>query len=94
MVVLVLVMVDLVILVVYTVAEGTRGNLEAERIENRENPSDVKGVSLDGYVMHGATITFWMVWRYCNSLGTRLGIHPGYHCRERSIYMTGEWSIL
>ncbi len=66
LVVLVLVMVDLVILVVYTAVEGARGNLEAEKVENRENLSDVKGVSLDSYVMHGATITFWMVWRYCN----------------------------
>ncbi len=45
LVVLVLVMVDLVILVVYTVVEGARGNLEAERIKNRENSQDVEGVS-------------------------------------------------
>ncbi len=40
-----MVMVDLVILVVYTAVEGARGNLEAEKIENRENPREVKGVS-------------------------------------------------
>ncbi len=33
------------ILVIYTAVEGARGNLEAERIENRENPTDIKGVS-------------------------------------------------
>ncbi len=46
LIVLVLVLVDLVILAVYTAVEGARGNLEAERIENRENPTDTKGVSL------------------------------------------------
>ena len=43
--VLVLVVVDLVILVVYTMVEGIRGNLGAEKIKNRENPMDTKGVS-------------------------------------------------
>ena len=43
--ILLLVVVDLVILVVYTMVEGIRGNLGAERIENRENPMDTKGVS-------------------------------------------------
>ncbi len=45
LVVLVLVMVDLVILVEYTAVEGARGNLEAERVENKENSQDVEGVS-------------------------------------------------
>lgn len=38
-------MVDLVILVMYTAVEWDRGNLGAEKIENKENPSDTKGVS-------------------------------------------------
>ncbi len=46
MVVLVLIMVDLVILVVYTIVEGAMGDLEAERVENKENTSDRVGVSL------------------------------------------------
>ena len=40
-----LVVVDLVILVVYTMVEGIKGNLGAEKVENRENPIDTKGVS-------------------------------------------------
>ncbi len=43
--VLVLGLVDLVILAVYTIVEGIRGNLGAEKIENEENLTDVKGVS-------------------------------------------------
>ncbi len=45
--VMVMVLVDLVILVVYTVVEGVMGGLEAERLENEENPMDVKGVSAE-----------------------------------------------
>ncbi len=41
-----LIMVDLVILVVYTIVEGAMGDLEAERVENKENTSDTVGVSL------------------------------------------------
>ena len=51
MLVLMLVVVDLVILVVYTMVEWIRGNLGAERIENRENPMDTKGVSSDQCVV-------------------------------------------
>ena len=40
-----LVAVDVVILVMYTLVEGIRGNLYAKRIENTENLSEVKGVS-------------------------------------------------
>ncbi len=45
MVVLALVMVDLVILVVYTIVEGDMGDLEAERVVSEENTSDTVGVS-------------------------------------------------
>ena len=44
-VVVALVVVDLVILLVYTIVEGTMGNLEARRIANRENPTEEIGVS-------------------------------------------------
>ncbi len=44
--VLVLGLVDLVILAVYTIVEGIRGNLGAEKIENEENLTDTKGVSM------------------------------------------------
>ena len=46
MVVLVLVVIDLVILILYTLIELGRDNLSATRLENRENPVDVKGVSV------------------------------------------------
>ncbi len=45
LVVLALVVVDLVILVLYTVVEGARGNLGAKKIVSVENPMDTKGVS-------------------------------------------------
>ncbi len=38
-------MVDLVILVEYTAVGWPKGNLEAERVENKENPTDSSGVS-------------------------------------------------
>ncbi len=38
-------MVDLVILAVYTIVEGARGNLGADKIENTENVRDIRGVS-------------------------------------------------
>ena len=41
----VLVVVDLVILVTFTLTQGIVGGLSASRHENAENPSDVKGVS-------------------------------------------------
>ena len=40
-----LVMVDLVILVVYTAVEGAMGDLEARKVENEEDPTDTRGVS-------------------------------------------------
>ena len=43
--VLVLVMVDVLILLVYTTVEGVRGNLIAIRVPNRENLRNVEGVS-------------------------------------------------
>ncbi len=44
LVVLVLVLIDLVILTIYMMVEGLRGNLEAERIPDRENPMEEVGV--------------------------------------------------
>ena len=44
--VLLLCVVDLIILVVYTAVEGARGNLEAKRVINKENPMEIRGVSL------------------------------------------------
>ena len=49
LVVLVLVIVDLLILAVYTAVEGVKGNLSAHRMLNKENPMDMIGVSY----MHG-----------------------------------------
>ena len=46
MVVLVLVMVEVTIFIIYTAVEGSRGNLEAKRIRNKENEMDITGVSL------------------------------------------------
>lgn len=43
--VLVMVLLDIAILLVYMAVEGARGNLEATRVRNRENPDDVLGVS-------------------------------------------------
>ena len=43
--VLMLVSIDLFILVVYTVFEYLHGELEAVRVQNREHPEDVVGVS-------------------------------------------------
>ena len=42
--VLMLVMIDLVILVIYTLVEGVRGNLSAVMAESMENPQDITGV--------------------------------------------------
>ena len=42
--VLVLVLVDVLILLVYTTVEGVRGNLIAIRVPNRENLRNVEGV--------------------------------------------------
>ena len=42
----VLVAVDVVILFIYTLVEGVRGNLEPMRVSNTENPSETKGVSM------------------------------------------------
>ena len=40
-----MVLLDIAILLVYMAVEGARGNLEATRVRNRENPDDVLGVS-------------------------------------------------
>ena len=42
----VLVAVDVVILFIYTLVEGLRGNLEPMRVSNTENPSETRGVSM------------------------------------------------
>ena len=47
--VMLLVAIDLIILTIYTGVEGTRGNLSAQRVPNRENPEDVSGVNLLHY---------------------------------------------
>jgi len=47
-----LVMVDVVILLVYTLVEGLMGSLEPKRTVNAENPSEIQGVSK----MHGQCI--------------------------------------
>ena len=46
MFVCVLVAVDVVILFIYTLVEGVRGNLEPMRVSNTENPSETRGVSM------------------------------------------------
>ena len=43
--VLVLVIIDVVIILGYLVAEGIRDQLVVERVPNRENPQDTIGVS-------------------------------------------------
>ena len=43
--VLILVLVDLTILLVYTVVEGAKGKHTATLVSNRENPRDIEGVS-------------------------------------------------
>ena len=42
--VLTMVLIDLTILLVYTIVEGIQGNLTAIRVPNRENPRVVQGV--------------------------------------------------
>ena len=42
--VLALVLVDLIILLVYTIVEGVQGNLTVIRVPNREYPMDMEGV--------------------------------------------------
>ena len=43
--VLTLVSMDVIILLVYAIMEGAQGNLTAVLVPNRENPSDIEGVS-------------------------------------------------
>ena len=42
--VILLVLVDVIILLVYTIVEGVQGNLAAIRVPNRENLMNVEGV--------------------------------------------------
>ena len=41
-----LVMIDVVILLMYSLVEGLMGNLKPKRIVNAENPSEILGVSI------------------------------------------------
>ena len=41
-----LVAVDVLILFIYTLVEGLRGNLEPMRVSNTENPSNTQGVRM------------------------------------------------
>ena len=38
--------VDVIILLLFTLVEGVRGNLEPSLVPNTENPSDTQGVSM------------------------------------------------
>ena len=42
--VLLLVLIDLIILLVYTIVEGVQGNLTVTRVHNQENYSNIEGV--------------------------------------------------
>ena len=53
-----LVIVDLVILVVYTAVEGANGNLSAIRLSNNENSMDVKGVSVIITILLAADVSY------------------------------------
>ena len=44
-----LIAIDLTIIVTYTLVEGVGGNLVAERVRHRENPTSVQGVS---FILH------------------------------------------
>ena len=50
MVVLFLVVIDVIILGNFTLAEGVRGELHVKLIRNRGNPEEIKGVNL--YCFH------------------------------------------
>ena len=50
----VLVAIDLIILVVYTLVEGIRGNLVAKKVTHRQMPTTVEGVSMKE--LHGGMI--------------------------------------
>ena len=47
-IVLSLVLVDITILTIFTSVEESKGNLEAERVRDKENEMDVSGVSIWG----------------------------------------------
>ena len=56
--VLSLVIIDLIILLTYTISQGVLTNLSSERVPNKENPEDRKGVSVwtgKGHHNHLAT---------------------------------------
>lgn len=47
-----LVLIDLIILVIYTLVEGIRGNLGAMRVSHVERPEEISGVSLTTHLQH------------------------------------------
>ena len=50
--VLALVVVDVVILLTYTIVEGINGNLEPMKVVNAENPNDIIGVSFSSLAIY------------------------------------------
>ena len=44
-----LLMIDFIILFTYTTVEGAGGNLNTERVANRENPEDITGVQINWF---------------------------------------------
>jgi hypothetical protein len=49
--VLIFVAIDIGILLIYNVIEGSKGNLGATRFPNKEHPHDIQGVSMSEYTM-------------------------------------------
>ena len=52
--VLMLMLIDFIVILVYTIVEGVQGNLIAIRIPNREKPFDVEGV---GYALYAVNLS-------------------------------------
>ena len=48
----VLVYIDLIILVTYTLTEGIQGNLVAKRVPHKQMPTTVEGVSMNEKKIH------------------------------------------
>ena len=60
--VLLMVSIDLIILVSYTVSQSIRSNLSAERVSNRENPEDRIGVRFSIFsVSKTSSFTAWII---------------------------------
>ena len=56
--VLLMVSIDLIIFVSYTVSQSIRSNLSAERVSNRENPEDRIGVRFS--IFSVSSFTAWI----------------------------------